>query len=44
MIREIQSEKDEIERLKKNRNKHKLKKNGNLPAVPTDGFSGNNSR
>ena len=41
-LKEIQSEKDEIERLKKNRNKQKLKKTGgSLPAVPTDGFSGN---
>jgi hypothetical protein len=42
-LKEIQNEKDEIERLKKNRNKHKLKKNGTmvLPAVPVDGFSGN---
>lgn len=42
-LKEIQNEKDEIERLKKNRNKHKLKKNGSmvLPAVPVDGFSGN---
>jgi hypothetical protein len=42
-LKEIQNEKDEIERLKKNRNKQKLKKNGSmvLPAVPVDGFSGN---
>ena len=38
-LKEISNEKDEIERLKKNRNKLKQKKNG-LPAVPTDGFSG----
>ena len=40
-LREIQAEKDEIERLKKNRNKSKLKKG--LPAVPTDGFSNNST-
>jgi hypothetical protein len=35
-------EKEEIEKLKKNRNKSKtLKKGSSLPAVPTDGFSGN---
>ena len=39
--KEIQVEKEEIEKLKKNRNKGSkiVKKNG-LPAVPTDGFSG----
>ena len=30
--------------MKKNRNKQKIKKTGTLPAVPTDGFSGNGSR
>eukprot|EP00347_Sterkiella_histriomuscorum_P019462 403341542 len=40
-LREIQFEKDEIERMKKNRNKQKnVKKTpGALPSVPTDGFS-----
>ena len=42
-LKEIQTEKDEIERLKKNRNKAKLKKQGSLPAVPTDGFTGSNT-
>lgn len=41
-LKEITADKEEIERLKKNRNKQKLKKNL-LPAVPTDGFSGNNT-
>lgn len=43
-LKEIQLEKEEIERLKKNRNKSKVKKSNNLPAVPVDGFSGNGSR
>ena len=42
-LKEIQNDKEEIERLKKNRNKLKQKKNG-LPAVPVDGFSGSASR
>jgi hypothetical protein len=40
-LREINADKEEIERLKKNRNKQKVIKKGALPAVPTDGFSGN---
>lgn len=42
-LREIQSEREEIERLKKNRNKQKTLKKSTLPAVPIDGFSGNTS-
>ena len=40
-LREIQHEKEEIEKLKKNRNKNKsVKKTPSvLPSVPTDGFS-----
>ena len=40
-LQEIQVDKEDIERLKKNRNKSKVQKKGNLPLVPTDGFSGN---
>lgn len=41
-LKEITADKEEIERLKKNRNKQKSLKKNLLPAVPTDGFSGNN--
>jgi hypothetical protein len=37
------AEKEEIERLKKNRNKSKVIKKAALPAVPTDGFSSGQS-
>lgn len=38
-LKEIQREREEIEKLKKNRNKSKgMKKNGSLPQVPFDGF------
>jgi hypothetical protein len=44
-LKEISNEKEEIEKLKKNRNKTKaLKKSTTLPAVPMDGFSGNNNK
>lgn len=44
-MREVQYEREDIEKLKKNRNKHKtVKKSGTvLPSVPTDGFSNVNS-
>jgi hypothetical protein len=39
-LREIQYDREEIEKLKKNRNKAKtVKKSGTLPSVPLDGFS-----
>lgn len=40
-LREIQHEKEDIEKMKKNRNKTKsVKKSASvLPSVPTDGFS-----
>jgi hypothetical protein len=39
-LKEIQAEREEIDKLKKNRNKNKVVKKGqSLPAVPTDGFS-----
>jgi hypothetical protein len=43
-LSEIMAEKEEIEKLKKNRNKNKsLKKGTSLPSVPVDGFNSNSS-
>ena len=40
-LKEIQVDKEEIEKMKKNRNKNKGLRAKGLPSVPTDGFSGN---
>ena len=38
-MKEIAIEREEIEKLKKNRNKNQSSKNRNIPSVPADGFS-----
>lgn len=37
-LKEINYEKEEIEKLKKYRNRNKISKKSSLPSVPTDGF------